>query len=79
LSRIALTITAIARLKTVWKDKNTSVSSKISLMRSLVASVFLYVCESWTLTADLEWRIQAVEMRKWERELSKPLGPMKSY
>ena len=28
-------------------------SSKIQLMRSLVTSIFLYVCESWTLTAEL--------------------------
>ena len=69
LSRIALTITAMARLKTVWKDRNISVSSKIRLMRSLVVSVFLYACESWTLTADLERRIQATEMRCFRRLL----------
>ena len=32
-------------------------------MRSLVRSIFLYVCESWTLTAELQRRIQAMEMR----------------
>ena len=32
-------------------------------MRSLVMSIFLYACESWTLTADTERRIQAIEMR----------------
>ena len=31
-------------------------------MRSLVTSVFLYVCESWTLTAELQRRIQAMEI-----------------
>ena len=29
-------------------------SSKIRLMRSLVTCIFLYACESWTLTADLK-------------------------
>ena len=29
------------------------------LMRSLVTSIFLYACESWTLTAELQRRIQA--------------------
>ena len=38
------------------------ISSKIRLMRSLVASIFLYACESWTLTAELQRRIQAMEM-----------------
>ena len=32
-------------------------------MRSLVTSIFLYVCDSWTLTAELQRRIQAMEMR----------------
>ena len=32
-------------------------------MRSLVTSIFLYVWESWTLTAELQRRIQAMEMR----------------
>ena len=34
----------------------------IRLMRSLVTSIFLYVCESWTLTAELLRRIQAMEI-----------------
>ena len=46
LSRIAMTITSVARVKTVWKDRNISVSSKIRLMHSLVVSVFLYACGS---------------------------------
>ena len=29
----------------------------------LVTSIFLYACESWTLTAELQRRIQAMEMR----------------
>ncbi len=32
-------------------------------MRSLVTSIFLYACKSWTLTAELQRRIQAKEMR----------------
>ena len=32
------------------------------LMRSLVTTIFLYACESWTFTAELQRRIQAMEM-----------------
>ena len=32
-------------------------------MRSHVISIFLYACETWTLTAELEKRTQAFEMR----------------
>ena len=38
-------------------------------MRSLVTSVFLYACESWTLTAELQRRIQAMEMRCYRKIL----------
>ena len=63
LARWAQTTAALAKLKTIWNDKNIVLSSKIRLMRSLVISIFLYACESWTLTAELERRIHAMEMR----------------
>ena len=57
LSRIAQATAALTRLKPVWIDKSISVSSKIQLMCFLVTSIFLYACESWTLTAELQRRI----------------------
>ena len=39
-------------------------------MRSLVISMSLYACESWTLTAELEKRTQAFEMRCYRRLLN---------
>ena len=63
LSRIAQTAAALIWLKPVWNDRSISLSSKIRLMRSLVTSIFLYACKSWTLTAELQRRIQAMEMR----------------
>ena len=69
LSRIARTIGALTKLKTIWKDKNIALSSKIRLMRSLVISIFLYACETWILTAELEKKIQTTEMRCFRRLL----------
>ena len=43
-------------------DRSISLNSKIRLMRSLVTSIFLYACKSWTLT-ESQRRIQAMEMR----------------
>ena len=63
LSRIVQTTAALTRLKTVWNDRSISLSSKVQLMRSLVTSIFLYACESWTLTTELQRRIQAMERR----------------
>ena len=69
LSRIAQTTAALTRLKAVWNDRSISLSSKIRLMRSLVTSIFLYACEPWTLTAKLQRRIQAMEMRCYHKIL----------
>ena len=54
---------ALTMLKPVWNNRCISVSLKIRLMRFVVTSIFLYACESWTLTAELQRRIQAMEMR----------------
>ena len=62
-SRIAQTIAARTKLKIIWDDKNIDPSSKIRLLCSLVMSIFLYSCETWTLTAEIERKIQTVEMR----------------
>ena len=53
-----------------------AIRSKTRLMRSLVTSIFLYACESWTLTAELQRRVQAVEMRCYRNIL---LIPYKDY
>ena len=36
-------------------------------MHSLVISIFLYACETWTLTAEFDRKIQATEMRCFQR------------
>ena len=69
LSRIAHATAALNKLNTIWNNKNIDLSSKIRLMRSLVISIMLYACETWTLTADIEKRIQATEMRCFRRLL----------
>ena len=86
-SRIAQT-----KLRPVWKDNIISIRSKILLMRSLVTAIFLYACESWTLTAELQRRIQVMEMRCYRKilgisyidqrsviESSRQLGLMKIF
>ena len=63
LSRIAQTTATLSRL-------NISLASKVKLMRTLILSTFLYACESWTLTAEIERRIQALETRCYKRLLN---------
>ena len=68
LFRTAQMTAALTRLKPVWNDKSISLSSKIQLMCSLVISIFLYSCESWTPTAELE-RKKAMEMTCYHKIL----------
>ena len=70
LSRIAQTTAALSRLKIIWRHKNISLASKVKLMRTLILSTVLYACESWTLAAEIERRIQALKMRCYRRLLN---------
>ena len=67
LSRIAQTTIALTKLKPVWNYRSISLSSKVRLVRSFVTFIFLYACESWTLTAEHQRRIQAMEMRCYRK------------
>ena len=69
LSRTAQKTAALTRLKPVWNDSSISLSFNIRLMRSLVTSIFPCGCESWTLTPELQRRIQAMEMRCYRKIL----------
>ena len=42
----------------------------MKLVCSFAISIFLNACESWTLTAELEKRMQAFEMRCYRRLLN---------
>ena len=55
LCRIAQATAALTGPKPIWIGKSISLSSK---MHSHVTSIFLYACESWTFTAELQSRIQ---------------------
>ena len=70
LSRIAQATAAVTKLKVIWNDKNIVISSKIRLIRSLAMSIFLYACETRTITVDIRRRIQALEMRCLRKLLS---------
>ena len=67
LSRAAQTMAA---LKIIWKDKNIRIKHKIRLMRSLVITIFLYACNTWTLTTKLHRRIQSLEFRCFRKILA---------
>ena len=55
--RIASTMAAMARLNRIWQCNTISSASKFKLYRSLVNTILLYGCETWTLLADSEKKV----------------------
>ena len=51
-------MTAMARLRGIRRWNTISFASKFKLHKSLVTSVLLYGCETWTLLADSDKNIQ---------------------
>ena len=67
--RVAQKASALTRLTPVWNGRSISLRYKIQPMSSLVTSIFLYACGSWTLIAELRRRIQAMEMMCYRKIL----------
>ena len=66
-SRIAQATADLTRLNKTSLEWQEYFRFKIQLMHSLVISIFLHACESRTLTAELQRRIQALEMRCYRK------------
>ena len=62
LGRTAQVAAVMSHLRSVWKYRRISIRTKLMLVQSMIKSIFLYSCETWTLTVDLQWSIQAAEM-----------------
>ena len=56
--RIASAMAAMARLNRILRCNTISFASKVKLQKPLVTSILLYGCETWTLLADSEKRMQ---------------------
>ena len=57
IARTGQTITALSK-HVIWYEKSLQLNLKIRLMQ--VNSIFLYACETWTLTKELQGRIRAL-------------------
>ncbi|PZC86449.1 hypothetical protein B5X24_HaOG209168 [Helicoverpa armigera] len=63
---------AMTQLRKIWKDSNIRRQTKVSLVRTLIFSIFLYGSETWTIKAVDMDRINAFEMWCWRRMLQIP-------
>eukprot|EP00794_Sanderia_malayensis_P009858 gene9858-biopygen8121 len=67
--RLAIATNQLAKLTRVWNSSAISTAIKIRLMKSLITSIALYGCETWTHSKALEKRITAFEVRCFRRIL----------
>jgi len=66
--RIASATAAVSKLERIWKSK-IKFKCKFKLYKSLVTSIMLYGCESWTLNAEAERRISTFENKCFRKML----------
>ena len=59
----------MARLNRIWWCKTISFTSKFECYKSLIASILLYGCETWTLFVDTEKRIYVFKTKSLRKLL----------
>ncbi|VEN47868.1 unnamed protein product [Callosobruchus maculatus] len=62
----------MTKLTKIWRDYNITKATKMSLVQSLVFSIFLYDWETWTVKKADRARIDAFGMLTWRRMLRVP-------
>lgn len=66
---MAITRTAMEKLKKVWRNRNITKATKVRLVRTLVFPIFLYAAETWTVRELEKGKINALEMWCWRKML----------
>jgi hypothetical protein len=67
--RLGLAAAAATKLEKILKSQETSMATKLRLIRTLVFTIAAYGSETWTLTSCLEKRIEAFDMRLYRKIL----------
>ena len=62
----------MANLDSILKSRDTTLQTKVHLVRAIVCPVVTYRCESWTVKKDEHQRIDAFELWYWRRVLRVP-------
>ena len=77
--RIGLAIDALKKLKYIFSNKKISIITKTRTLNAYISPIFLYNCETWTLTANNEKSIDTFHRRllrtnvldvRWPKTLS---------
>ena len=61
---------AMTNLDSILKSRDTTLPTKVHLVKAIVFPVVMYGCESWTIKKDEHQRIDAFELWCWRRLLT---------
>jgi len=67
--RLAMSLSVMQSLSSIWRSKDISTTTKIRLLKALVWSVAIYGCEGWTFYSEERKHIEAFEMWCYRRLL----------
>ena len=70
--RLLLGRKTVTNLDSVFKSRDTTLPTKIHLVKAMVFPVVTYRCESWTIKKAECQRIDAFQLRCWRRLLRVP-------
>ena len=63
--RLLLGRKVMTNLDSIFKSRNITLSTKVSLVKAMIFPVVMYGCESWTIKKAECWRIDAFELWCW--------------
>ena len=70
--RLLLGRKVMTNLDSIFKSRDITLSTKVSLVKAMVFPVVIYGCEIWTIKKAGHWRIDAFEVWCWRRLLRVP-------
>ena len=62
----------MTNLDSILKSRDSTLPTKVCLVKAMVFPVVMYGCESWTIKKAEHWRIDAFELWCWRRLLRVP-------
>ena len=65
----------MTNLDSIFKSRDITSPTKVSLVKAMFFPVVMYGCESWTIKKNEHWRIDAFELWCWKRLLRVPWSP----
>ena len=72
--RLLLGRKVLTNLDSIFKSRDSTLPTKIRLVKAMVFPVVMYRCDSWTVKKAEHRRIDSFQLWCWRRLLREPLG-----